>query len=341
MTEDFSWAVAASTAAEWERVAASQTPTPIGAASRYLKAQPPCVGEGRASVPPDFEYRFVNVPGNGNSPLNFRKFFGVDEIGPPIAIYNCQFGNEFAIVEPSARNHYGAISVLDVQKLQTLVETYQAPQQQALCCLDDETRTKGKGQKKEVISEESEDRIVAFRLRALLRPHRDEDRTVGLNKFGLYLLRLGALTKGASRDNTLELTELGKWFKIPLAEIREWEGSYAWKFGYTSVSNARYRPHAGIIAEKIAQERMQTFSDVVDKVAEELAQERSKPFAGDRTTLSDKFEFLRSFEGDDKLFDIVQAFASKEERRRRVIAAAKRRRSKLIEKRNKKRYFNN
>lgn len=92
-----------------------------------------------------------------------------------------------------------------------------------------------------------------------------------------------------------------------------------------------------IIAEKIAQERMQTFSDVVDKVAEELAQERSKPFAGDRTTLSDKFEFLRSFEGDDKLFDIVQAFASKEERRRRVIAAAKRRRAKLIEKRNKKR----
>ncbi|KAF4134922.1 hypothetical protein GN958_ATG15902, partial [Phytophthora infestans] len=29
-----------------------------------------------------------------------------------------------------------------------------------------------------------------------------------------------------------------------------------------------------IIAEEIAQERMQTFSDVVDKVAEELAQER-------------------------------------------------------------------
>lgn len=161
------------------------------------------------------------------------------------------------MVEPSARNHYGAISVLDVQKLQKLVETYQAPQQQALCCLDDEARTKEKGQvkgkgqvkdrsrnnakknktekkKKEVIDEESEDRVVAFRLRALLRLHRDEDRTVGLNKFGLYLLRLGALTKGASRDNTLELTELGKWFKIPLAEIREWVGSYAWKFGYTS-----------------------------------------------------------------------------------------------------------
>ncbi|KAF4150673.1 hypothetical protein GN958_ATG00133 [Phytophthora infestans] len=51
-------------------------------------------------------------------------------------------------------------------------------------------------------------------------------------------MRLSPLTKGASRNNTLELTEL-TWFKILLAQIREWEGSYAWKFGYTS-------PHAGV-----------------------------------------------------------------------------------------------
>ncbi|KAF4150674.1 hypothetical protein GN958_ATG00134 [Phytophthora infestans] len=66
MTDDFSWTVAASTAAEWERVAVTQTPTPIGAATRYSRAQPPCIREGRGSVPPDFEYSFVNVSGNGN-----------------------------------------------------------------------------------------------------------------------------------------------------------------------------------------------------------------------------------------------------------------------------------
>ncbi|KAI9994821.1 hypothetical protein PInf_011659 [Phytophthora infestans] len=228
-----------------------------------------------------------------SSPAQFQ---GVFRIGPPIAIYNCQFGNEFAMAEASARNHHGEISVLNVQKLQELVETYQAPQQQALRKKAKKNKTEKK--KKEVINEESEDRIFAFRLRALLRLHRGEDRTVDLNKFGLYLLRLGPLTKSASQNNTLEFTELGKWVEIPLAKIRhgpellavdedlddygivdEDEEDLDDSDNVDSDSSEEEKHVLSIsdkIAEEIAQERMQTFSDVVDKVAEELAQERAR-----------------------------------------------------------------
>ncbi|KAG7386139.1 hypothetical protein PHYPSEUDO_000646 [Phytophthora pseudosyringae] len=42
--------------------------------------------------------------------------------------------------------------------------------------------------------------------------------------------------QGSARMKSLELTELGKWFNIRVSVIGKWEGSCAWKYGYTTKS---------------------------------------------------------------------------------------------------------
>ncbi|KAG6968026.1 hypothetical protein JG688_00006038, partial [Phytophthora aleatoria] len=326
------------------------------------------------------------------APSNYRGFFGKDDNGPPFAIYNCQFANALALVPAANRNHYGAVYIHDIQALQLLVTDHRAPGVSEKQKDKNEDKNKVKTGENED-EDEGEGCIAVYRLRALLRLHRGENLTVCFIKFGLYLLRLGPLTKGSSRTKTLELTELGKW----LFEIGEWERCYAWKFGYSTkrangvksmlkrsgdkfalhqlehalrndFSYAKLRmgyhaeghdpevlaAHVGLEDDGVGDEDVEDSDDyeyvdsdtsedeeafpvIVDMVEEESAQERIEPFPGDRAIFSEKFGFVRSFDSDDILFNIVQDFVAKEERRRRVTAAAKRKRAKLIEKRYKKR----
>ncbi|KAG3173306.1 hypothetical protein PC128_g18321 [Phytophthora cactorum] len=149
------------------------------------------------------------------APSNYRDFFGKDDNGPPFAIYNCQFANALALVPAANQNHYGAVYIHDIQALQLLVTAHRAPGVSEKQNDKNEDKNKVKTGENED-EDEGEGCIAVDRLRALLRLHRGENLTVCFIKFGLYLLRLGLLTKGSSRTKTLELTELGKWlFQLP------------------------------------------------------------------------------------------------------------------------------
>ncbi|KAE9001292.1 hypothetical protein PF011_g13809 [Phytophthora fragariae] len=140
----------------------------------------------------------------------------------------------------------------------------------------------------------------------------------------------------------LRLSDLEKWFKIPLEDIRQWKGVYTAKYGYTTTGlcdrlrslKSELRSSVapmGSIDNKLTHilhwpgSDFSDFEPLNEDKEEDRAAEESRlettvtPFSRDRTIYSEKVEFLRYDSRDpEPYFDAILEYKESLVERRRV-----------------------
>ncbi|KAF1790923.1 hypothetical protein GQ600_13416 [Phytophthora cactorum] len=178
-------------------------------------------------------------------------------------------------------------------------------------------------------------RIRAIRLNTAIHDFATSrvDASIGLTKFGLFSLTLGALTSGSSTDGTLELLDLARKIGIKPENKESWEN---FQLGVCGLTSGDFRTCFDEVKQKLrdADFPLETIRMVFNHAiiglpkSEELMlpiRERLKDSLFD---VSRMYEFML-FEREDEVWDVYSAISDELQRERVMKQKTPRRRAQL------------